>query len=593
MPKPKAPDFSFINSQVGVYGYKLVRKDEVSEPDTAGGNDGIEVPQKLLFPKIGERPEMKLNVVTKPRGTAGRQQFQVWRILGITKKEEEYCKKVLKMYLYLDPGVNMSEAKGNNDKGPIARAIRKAVYELPEFLPFEKYGYWPLDALCLSILKSTSQTAKGYGARARAKKKELAAAQTARETAISKSPEPAESTTLPTATSTTSTASAPPITSTSPTTSDTSAKPIASNMKRPKIKEVPSQDTSPKETGNRDADEGVGHDTCKGVRGGTDKSTNGEPGNDADGDACGYMSLVVPDTPEEDEEDYVGDFSLMNLDQDQDEEPEETAGQLAGPVLPTATSTPSVICSRTHPFSQVAPPRRPLSKALSTDRSVACAVLVASNRASVSPLPSIVSPESPSPPASTPFAGAPASAPTLQEPPISLVPTGTSPTILAELANLPVSILITLSGSLQAEVALFKASAMQSVQMTHLDPPSASTSTITQAKIPTPTLSNEAARSLAFEEPFDDNAYLSDEPTASEINPPVNPKLVLKTVKRKTQETAATDSPDPALTLRGKEAKRKVNVKAVVGTADKQANVSLPKRATRSTSALNNGTGRK
>lgn len=48
----------------------------------------------------------------------------------------------------------------------------QAVGVLGEFKIFEKDGYWPIDAMALMVLKSTSQQAKGYGARSRAKKKE-------------------------------------------------------------------------------------------------------------------------------------------------------------------------------------------------------------------------------------------------------------------------------------------------------------------------------------------------------------------------------------------------------------------------------------
>ncbi|CUA77977.1 hypothetical protein RSOLAG22IIIB_12957 [Rhizoctonia solani] len=469
MSKGPGLDVKRMNLQLNARGYKIV-------PINEDNVDAV-VEQRLLFPKIGERPEMKLQLVKRPRGS----------------NEEKFCMGVVRAYLMLDPDINMTKSKTDNDNGPVLRVIDKVLVELPEFRMFEKYGYWPLHSLILKALRGSTQKDKGYTAEYRARKKKEQEAAKALGTPTGLSAE--------------------------------SHKTGAQETR----KEASSPAGTPGKEDNRRIDEGVsegegenpntGAGIDEGANANKDRISN-EASKDADiepRDAGGLDQDTDADTnsgmeasfraldpasgleaTDQGDEELMEEFSIMKLDSIQDDQHEE----VGGPILLQAQSPTPASRSRSNPFCATPPPRRSLVRPRPISRPLDSPLFAMNTTATATLGPQKLS----------------------NSPPPELE--GVTPELIAQLSLLPAATLATFPSYIQVAVAAAKASIATSDSPTLPPTASAFNRALTQAVADAPTNSAPSGKaptaSAHIGELFDDDQYASDAPSASESNPPID-----------------------------------------------------------------------
>ncbi|KAF8735363.1 hypothetical protein RHS02_06484, partial [Rhizoctonia solani] len=374
------------------------------------------------------------------------------------------------------------------------------------------------------------------------------------------------------------------------------------------------------------------------------RAVDNETGYDPEfGDAMdsSFQALIPLDEPDgaDNNKELAGNFSFMTLDLDHDDKLKDPANLHIDLPLPTATLTPSVNHSHVHPFGPIAPPCRQLVKASAVTE--ALSTLTSNPHRSVlstawedtslhhqsstmpmhleAPLKTV-----PLSPISSHHLSTAISAP--QKPSTTHIFTGVSSAVLAELSALPAPILATLSIALQAEVALFKACSTAPTCTSNSGPGPTLILSHDLAKLPAKvTIAEVMPWPVTIDKLFDDNAYLSNEPSALEINPSVKPNCSFPT------SLLDKESPIAKVTDNGMEAGIKTRTKRIqpspkefasapntvnkgtkgllgrnsarveksrpgrdiVTTAGKQSDNTFPKRATCSTTAGKNRASRK
>ncbi|KAF8702684.1 hypothetical protein RHS03_06328, partial [Rhizoctonia solani] len=333
-----------------------------------------------------------------------------------------------------------------------------------------------------------------------------------------------------------------------------------------------------------------------------------------------FQALIPLDEPDgaDNNKELAGNFSFMTLDLDHDDKLKDPANLHIDLLLPTATQLVKASA---------------VMEALSTLTSNPhCSVLSTAwedtslhHQSSTMPM-HLAAPLKTVPlsPISSHHLSTTISAP--QQHSTTHIFTGVSSVVLAELSALPAPILATLSIALQAEVALFKACS------------TAPTCTSNSGPGPTLILSHDLAEPPAkvtiaevmpwpvtIDELFDDNAYLSNKPSALEINPSVKPNRSfptslldkespiakvtdngmeggIKTRTKRSQPSPKEFASAPNTVNKGTKGALGRNSAGVeksrpgrnaVTTAGKQSDNSFPKRATRSTTAGKNRASRK
>ncbi|KAG8746048.1 hypothetical protein FRC11_012882 [Ceratobasidium sp. 423] len=241
---------------------------------------------------------------------------------------------------------------------------------------------------------------------------------------------------------------------------------------------------------------------------------------------------VLPSRPghtDLDDEGLANKLSFMSLALGEDNEAEMASGASNGNFIPQALSTPGPAHSHSHPFTPSLLPCRKLSRAPAITQGSHTSCRALSQPPPMPPAPTAISPHGlvPTPPTTC--------KPTLMSS-LSL-----SEELLAEFitqcALLPVNVLATFSPVIQVAVPVFRASTTTSELIV---PPTTTTTTPAPTWMRRPLVKAQAKPPLAkvakvkeaiakvtalpTSEPFDADKFLSDVPSASESNLPINPK---------------------------------------------------------------------